>query len=355
MIRVLVVDDSPLVRRVLTQIFRSSPELEVVGEAGDPYEARDQVVALKPDVITLDVEMPKMNGVTFLKNLMRQRPTPVVMVSTITERGAAVTMAALDAGAVDFFAKPKINMLDGLEREGALLISKVKYAAKVDLARLVSERKRTATITKPPKIGLSRPTERVVAIGSSTGGPDAVAQVLASFPSNSPAVVIAQHIPELFSARWAERLDRVSQLKVCEAVDGQPLLQGCGYVAPGGRHMRVERRGTGLVCRIEEDAGRALPYRPCVNLLFDSVREAVGGQAVVALMTGMGNDGAEAMLALRQAGAFTVAQDEATSVVWGMPGEAYRMGAACEVVPLQRIAERLLSRVGVTPVPARAA
>ena len=344
MIRVLVVDDSALVRDLLTALLASDPELSVIGTAIDPYDARDKVLALKPDVITLDVEMPKMDGITFLRSLMKRRPTPVVMISTLTERGAEVTMAALAAGAVDFIAKPKFDLAEGLERQAHLLIAKVKAAARANL-------KAIAHLPLPPPaaalahapLSAARPSERLIAIGASTGGTEAIAEVLRTFPPDAPGVVIAQHIPELFSARWAARLSRTTPLEVAEAIDGAPILTGHAYVAPGGRHLRVVRGVNGWLCKLGDDA-QVNGHRPSVEVLFDSVGESVGVRAVAALLTGMGADGSRALLRLRQRGCFTVAQDEATSVVWGLPGEAVRFGAAVEVAPLSRVAERLVSQ-----------
>jgi two-component system chemotaxis response regulator CheB len=344
-IRVLVVDDSALVRELLTALLSGDPELTVVGTAVDPYDARDKVLALSPDVITLDVEMPKMDGITFLRSLMKRKPTPVVMVSTLTERGADVTMAALAAGAVDFIAKPKFDLADGLERQRHMLLAKVKAAARANL-------KAIAHLPLPPApaptvravVAGARPSDRLIAIGASTGGTEAVAEVLRTFPPDSPGVVITQHIPEMFSARWAARLSNTTPLEVAEAVDGAPILVGHGYVAPGGRHLRVAKALSGWVCKLGDDAP-VNGHRGSVEVLFDSVGEAAGPRAVAALMTGMGVDGSKALLRLRQRGCFTIAQDEASSVVWGMPGEAVRLGGAVEVEPLTRIAARLIAQV----------
>jgi len=335
--RVLVVDDSPLIRRVLTHLLTTAG-LEVVGTAADPYEARDQVRSLNPDVITLDIEMPKMDGITFLKNLMRARPIPVVMISTLTERGADATIAALEAGAVDFFTKPRLDQAGGLEAQRDVLAGKVRAAARANV-------RFHGSLIAPHPAALQRranatPAQRLIAIGSSTGGTEAVAQVLHELHGTSAGVVITQHIPEMFSARWAERLDKVGPLRVTEAVDGAPILEGHGYVAHGGRHLRVERGGGGFVCRVGDDAP-VNGHRPSVEALFDSVLSAAGKAACAAILTGMGDDGAAAMLRLRKAGLFTVAQDEASSVVWGMPGQAVRLGAALEVLPLSAIGARL--------------
>jgi two-component system chemotaxis response regulator CheB len=343
-IRVLVVDDSALVRKLLTEFLSSDPELEVIGSASDPYDAREKIRAMSPDVLTLDVEMPKMDGVTFLRNLMRLRPMPVVMVSSLTERGADVTMQALECGAVDFITKPKLDLAAGLEQEAQRLIQAVKTAARANLARF----KNGAPPPPAPRIvapsgGFAmRTTDQLIAIGASTGGTEAVAEVLRAFPPDAPGTLISQHIPEVFSRRWAERMNESCQVTVKEAVDGEQVLLGHAYVAPGGRHLRVTRSGARFYCRISDDAP-VNRHRPSVDVLFDSIVSSAGSNAVAALLTGMGADGAAGLKRLRAAGCPTIAQDEETSVVWGMPGEAVKQGAACEVLPLQHIAARLLA------------
>ncbi|MFZ5444021.1 MAG: protein-glutamate methylesterase/protein-glutamine glutaminase [Myxococcota bacterium] len=339
MIRVLIVDDSALVRQVLTTLLSADPQLEVVGTAADPFEARDKLRALRPDVMTLDVEMPRMDGLTFLRNVMRAWPTPVVMVSSLTERGADVTMAALEAGAIDFIAKPKLDVARGLEQQAAALIARVKAAARANLGA------RSGTITaplpqRPPPLA-GRPSERLIALGASTGGTEAVAAVLRALPAEAPGVVIAQHIPPVFSERWAKRLRDTTALEAREAADGDVVMVGHAYVAPGGQHLRLERSARGWVCRLGVDEP-VNGHRPSVDVLFDSVARVVGPLAVAALLTGMGTDGALGLRQLRQRGCFTVAQNEASSVVWGMPGEAVRLGAATEVLPLEQIGRRLL-------------
>jgi len=339
-IRVLIVDDSALVRQLLTEILESDPGIEVVGTAADPYIARDKIKQLNPDVLTLDVEMPRMDGLSFLQNLMRLRPMPVVMVSSLTEKGADVTMAALELGAIDFVTKPKLEVERGLRDYGMELIEKVKTASKarVACARRHDLPKKVDTIT-----GTYRTTDRLIAIGASTGGTEAIRAVLQQFPPNAPAVVIAQHIPGGFSRAFAQRLDRESPLTVFEASDGQPITPGHAYVAPGGFHLRVERSGARWFCRVGQDEP-VNRHRPSVEVLFNSVATAAGKNAVAAILTGMGDDGARGMLALRDAGAYTLAQDESTSVVWGMPGSAVKLGAALDVLPLEQIAGRLLER-----------
>jgi len=339
-IKVLIVDDSALVRQLLTEILSGDPDIEVVGSAADPFIARDRIKQLNPDVITLDVEMPRMDGLKFLENLMRLRPMPVVMVSSLTEKGADVTMAALELGAIDFVTKPKLDVERGLREYGGELIDKVKGAAR---ARVASAKRHEAPKTAPAVPTTFRTTDRLIALGASTGGTEALRYVLTQFPPNAPAVVIAQHIPGGFSRAFAQRLDRETPLTVYEASDGQPITPGHAYVAPGGYHLRVERSGARWFCRIgsDEPVNR---HKPSVDVLFQSVAAAAGKNAVSGILTGMGDDGARGMLALRDAGAYTLAQDEASSVVWGMPGSAVKMGAVIDIVPLEQIASRLLER-----------
>lgn len=336
-VRVLVVDDSALVRALMSELLGADPDIEVVGTASDPYIAREKIKQLAPDVLTLDIEMPRMDGLTFLRNVMRLRPMPVLMVSSLTESGAAVTLEALALGAVDFIAKPRIDVARGLVDYAPMLVEKVKQAATARVSR----------IAPPPSARYDGPigyrtTERLLAIGASTGGTEAIREVLSQMPADAPATVIVQHIPAAFSAAFAERLDRHSRMTVIEAADQQPLLAGHAYLAPGGRHLRVVRSGARWLCRLGED-DPVRRHRPSVDVLFQSVAEHAGGNASAALLTGMGDDGAAGLLALRHSGARTIAQDEASSVVWGMPGAAVAKGAADEVVPLEQVAYRLLA------------
>lgn len=339
-IRVLIVDDSALVRQLLTEVLEAAPGIEVVGTAADPFIARDKIKQLNPDVLTLDVEMPRMDGLKFLENLMRLRPMPVVMVSSLTEKGADVTMAALELGAIDFVTKPKLDVERGLREYAGELVEKVKTAAR---ARVSSAKRHDAPQTPMVLPTTYRTTDRLIAIGASTGGTEALRYVLAQFPPNAPAVVVTQHIPGGFSRAFAQRLHRETPLTVYEASDGQPITPGHAYVAPGGFHLRVERSGARWFCRIGED-DPVNRHRPSVDVLFNSVAAAAGKNAVSAILTGMGDDGARGMLALRDAGAYTLAQDEATSVVWGMPGSAVKMGAVMDIVPLEEVAARLLQQ-----------
>lgn len=335
-VRVLIVDDSALVRQLLTDLLSADPGIEVVGAASDPLIAREKIRQLEPDVLTLDVEMPRMDGLTFLQNLMRLRPTPVVMVSSLTAAGAQVTLDALALGAVDFVTKPKLDIRRGLTEYASELRDKVRGAARARLARTQSG----AAPTPGPMS--YRTTDRLLAIGASTGGTEAIRAVLEAMPADAPAIVIAQHIPAAFSRPFAERLDRHSRMTVVQAEDDMPLLAGHAYVAPGGRHLRVQRSGARWRCRLGDDEP-VRRHRPSVDVLFESVAAAAGVNASAALLTGMGDDGARGLLALRKAGAATLVQDEASSVVWGMPGAAVTLGAAQQVLPLPMVAPALLA------------
>ena len=335
-VRVLVVDDSAMVRKLLSTLLAGDPEIQVVDTAADPYEARDKIKLHSPDVLTLDVEMPRMDGLTFLRNLMRLRPMPVVMVSSLTEEGADVTMAALQVGAVDFVSKPKLGIAEGLHAMAEELREKVKAAA----GARVRYREPSASAPVVTRSAELRTTDRVIAIGASTGGTEAVAEVLTGLPPDAPAVLITQHIPEVFSSRFAARLDRCSALSVKEARDGDAVLLGHAYVAPGDHHLRIARSGAKYVCRVSKDEP-VNRHRPSVDVLFQSVASAVGTRAIGVILTGMGSDGAEGLLAMRRAGASTIAQDRESSVVWGMPGEAVKRGAAEATVALGEVAARI--------------
>lgn len=343
-VRVLIVDDSALVRQVLTDILTSDGRIEVVGVAADPYVAREKIKQLDPDVITLDVEMPRMDGITFLSNLMRLRPMPVVMVSSLTQPGADVTLSALELGAVDFISKPKLDVARGLGGYAEELVAKVRMAAtaRVRTASARSGPSASAAVQAAPLVmARVRTTDRLLAIGASTGGTEAIREVLAQLPPDGPPTLITQHIPEAFSAAFADRLDRASAMRVSQAVHGEQILPGHAYVAPGNQHLRVKRSGARFICRL--DGGEPVNrHRPSVDVLFESVAHEIGINAIGVLLTGMGADGADGLKRLRDAGAPTIAQDEATSVVWGMPGEAVKRGGADEVLPLGRIAARVM-------------
>ena len=338
-IRVLIVDDSALIRSLMTEILSEDPQIEVVDTAADPYVAREKIKQLRPDVLTLDVEMPKMDGLTFLANLMRLHPMPVVMVSSLTEAGAEVTLQALELGAFDFVTKPKLDVARGLREYSERLRELVKAAARSHprgLAGVAPQR----LIAKP-----LRTTEKLIAIGASTGGTEAIREVLERMPANAPAIVITQHIPAMFSAPFAARLDRASAMSVVEASDGEQIVPGHAYVAPGDRHLLIERSGARYLCRLS-DGPPENRHRPSVDAMFNSLARHSGVNVVAAVLTGMGADGARGLLTLRQAGARTVVQDEASSVVWGMPGSAFQLGAAEKVLPLDQVAAQLLEFAG---------
>ncbi len=341
-IRVLIVDDSALIRKILTEMLESDPDIEVVGVAQDPLIARDKIKQLKPDVLTLDVEMPKMDGVTFLRNLMRLRPMPVVMVSTLTQKGSDITLDALELGAVDFVSKPTVDVAHSLGDYAEEIISKVKTAstARVRELKPIAER-HTADAVLPAAAGKHfRTTDKLIALGASTGGTEAIREVLEVMPADSPAMVISQHIPEAFSKPFSERMNRCSPMTVSQAEDGEQILPGHVYIAPGDSHLLVVRDGARFRCQLS-DGPPVNRYRPSVDVMFRSVAQNIGPNAISVLLTGMGSDGAKGMLEMREAGAYTLAQDEASSVVWGMPGEAVALGAADEQVTLSSMAGRI--------------
>jgi two-component system, chemotaxis family, protein-glutamate methylesterase/glutaminase len=349
-IRVLVVDDSAVMRQLLSEILSSDPQIEVVGTASDPYVARDKIKSLNPDVLTLDVEMPRMDGLAFLRNLMRLRPMPVVMCSSLTQQGADIALDALALGAVDFVAKPKVDVLRGMKDSAQEIVAKVKVAAQarvqplIDRPRTSVERSHDADAVLPKRAvsAQSSTSDRIVAIGASTGGTEAIKEILVNLPGDMPGIVIAQHIPKAFSGAFAARMNACSKLVVCEAQDGQPILAGHAYIAPGDRHLLVLREGDRFQCRLS-DGALVNRHRPSVDVLFRSVAQSAGCHAVGVILTGMGRDGAEGLKEMRQTGASTIAQDENTSVVWGMPGAAWQIGAAQALHALPHIAGLLVN------------
>lgn len=348
MTRVLVVDDSALVRRLLTDILNSQDDLEVVGCAIDPFEAREKIKQLHPDVLTLDIEMPRMDGISFLRNLMRLRPMPVVMVSSLTERGAAITLEALRIGAVDYLAKPKADLNTGLQDYSEDIIDKVRTAAKANISALPSDQAAAAPSIIQTARGFAYRPGHLIAIGASTGGTEAIQAVLKQMPQVTPPIVITQHIPAEFSLSFAKRLDKECVISVFEAANGQELKGGCAYIAPGDQHLRIRRKGGVLCCSL--DSGEPVNrHRPAVDVLFESVITIAKNNATGVLLTGMGADGARGLLTMREAGCTTIAQDEDSSVVWGMPGSAVRMNAATEVRPLKSIASRILTAAKAGP------
>lgn len=337
-IKVLIVDDSALIRQMLTQIFNSAEDIEVVGTAGDPLIARDKIKALNPDVITLDVEMPRMDGLTFLRNLMRLRPMPVVMISTLTAKGAEVTLDALSLGAVDFVAKPKADVAATLQEYAEELIAKVRMAARAPVKAL--ETKAQASTLQVTKKHF-RTTDRIIAVGASTGGTEALKEVVKQMPKNAPAMVVTQHLPVAFSLSFARHVNAATDMNACIAEDGQLILPGNIYIAPGDKHLKVARDGARYICRLD-DGPPVNRHKPSVEVLFRSIAENVGKNAIGVMLTGMGIDGARAMLEMNEAGAVNIVQDQASSIVWGMPGEAYKLGAAHHVLHLNQIASQII-------------
>jgi two-component system chemotaxis response regulator CheB len=338
-IKVLVVDDSALIRSLLSEIVRADAELQLVGVAPDAFVARDLIKQHSPDVITLDVEMPRMDGLTFLDKLMKGRPTPVVMISSLTERGSEATLRALELGAIDFIAKPKLGIAEGMQAYAEEIRAKLKVAAR---ARLL--RRNPAAAQRPAERGLPIiGTEKLIAIGASTGGTEAIKDVLLGLPADSPGVVITQHMPPGFTRSFAARLDRLCRISVCEARDGDRILPGTALLAPGGLHMEVTRSGANYVARLSEGPP-VNGHRPAVDVMFNSAARCAGRNLIAALLTGMGKDGALGLLEIRESGGYTVAQDEASCVVYGMPREAAEIGAAEEVLPLDEIGPALLAQ-----------
>ncbi len=338
-VKVLIVDDAALVRSMLAEILNSHPRIEVVGTAVDPYDAREKIKQLNPDILTLDVEMPRMNGLAFLKNLMRLRPMPVLMVSTLTQIGAPATLEALELGAVDFIAKPQAGA--SLADYSEEITDKVLAVAKARVRAFVSDPAPVRRSMVPAGQRLKR--KYVSVIGASTGGTEAIKEVLTTLPEESPPILITQHIPAGFSTSFAKRMDKLCAINVYEAEDGQPVRPGNAYIAPGDFHLVVERTATGSVCRLLATE-RVNRHRPSVEVLFRSVLNVYGPNCCVTMLTGMGADGAEAQLALRKAGAMTVAQDEKTSIVWGMPRVAIELGAIAHVLPLGKIGAFILQQ-----------
>jgi two-component system chemotaxis response regulator CheB len=350
-IRVLIVDDSALVRQMLAEMLQTDPMLEVIGTASDPYIAREKIKSLNPDVLTLDVEMPRMDGLTFLRNLMRLRPMPVVMVSSLTAQGADVTLQALELGAIDFVTKPKVDLAHSLQDYTTDIIAKIKIASTARVR--APERPVGQPLNVPPKYPTDailpqrqsgshfKTTECIIALGASTGGTEAIKEVLMYMPAGAPGMVITQHIPEAFSGPFARRMDSISAMTVCEAQDGQHILPGHVYIAPGNRHLLVVRDGARYVCRLH-NGSPVNRHRPSVDVLFRSMAQHVGPNAVGVLLTGMGDDGARGLKEMHEAGAYTLAQDEKTSVVWGMPGQAVKLGGVDEVLPLGEVATAIL-------------
>ncbi len=350
-ISVLIIDDSAVVRRILKDILSSDKDIEVIGTAIDPYIARDKIKRLHPDVLTLDIEMPKMDGISFLRNVMRLRPMPVVMISSLTQKGADIALEALSIGAIDYISKPKIDVAHELAEYSAEIIEKVKAAAHARVLPNVSEfspikaiqRKSIESLNKlrakKPQTRLNT-TEKIIAIGASTGGTEAIKEILINMRPDSPAIVIAQHIPRAFSTAFSNRMNSVSPMAVCEAEDGQHVLPGHAYIAPGDRHLLLVREGARYYIKLD-DGELCNRHKPSVDVMFRSVEQTAGDNAIGVLLTGMGADGAKGLKDMRDSGSQTIAQDENSSVVWGMPGEAVKLDAVDHVLPLQKIAEKI--------------
>lgn len=355
-IRVLVVDDSALVRSLLAEIINRQPDMECVGAANDPLVAREMIRELNPDVLTLDIEMPRMDGLDFLGRLMRLRPMPVVMISTLTERGAEATMKALELGAVDFVSKPRLGVVDGLAELSDQIVDKVRVAAKANVRRLSSVPVTDVPINRTKSVqGQSATgprstfsTEKLVFVGASTGGTEAIKEILIRLPADFPAVLVTQHMPPGFTKTFAARLNGLSKLAVQEAVHGERLLPGHAYIAPGGMQFRVDRSGANYLA-VVEDSPPVNRHKPSVEVLFKSAAKLVGRNACGVLLTGMGNDGANALREMKDAGSYNFVQDEASCIVFGMPREAILRGAADEVLPPAEIAQALISRLKLTP------
>jgi two-component system chemotaxis response regulator CheB len=338
-VRALIVDDSSLIRQLFAMLLAQDPEIEVVGSAPDPYVARDMIKSLKPDVITLDVEMPRMDGLSFLRKIMALHPMPVVMVSTLTQANADVTIQALEAGAVDFVAKPTTQLDKSMDLLGSELSAKVKNAARTR----VYARPETAPEPKPvAPVKSIGPTDKIIFVGASTGGVEALLKLLLGFPADCPPILITQHMPERFTASFAARLNTVCAMQVVEATHDQPVQQGCVYIAPGSHHLEIARKASRLLCQLHQEAPVS-GHRPSVDVLFGAAARVVGRKAVGAILTGMGKDGAQGLYEMRQAGAATLGQDEKTSLIYGMPRAAFEKGAVARQVPLDKMATAILA------------
>lgn len=343
--RVVVIDDSALIRRVLSEIINAQPDMEVVAQAPDPIVAREQIRALNPDVITLDVEMPRMDGLAFLEKLMRLKPTPVVMVSTLTERGSETTLRALELGAVDFVSKPKIDIAHGMQDYAEQITDKIRAAAVARVRKLAPTVAPTGAGVSPP----ARPasgwsTEKLIIVGASTGGTEAIREFLELLPPDIPGILITQHMPEAFTRSFARRLDGLCRITVKEAEDGERILPGHAYIAPGHSHLLVRRSGANYMTELSQ-AAPVNRHRPSVDVLFSSAATHVGRNAIGVILTGMGRDGAAGMREMHDAGAWNIAQDEDSCVVFGMPKEAINSGGVDEVLPLKSISRAVIGQI----------
>jgi two-component system, chemotaxis family, protein-glutamate methylesterase/glutaminase len=362
--RVIVVDDSALVRSLLAEIINRQPDMECIGTANDPLVAREMIREKNPDVITLDIEMPKMDGIDFLGRIMRLRPMPVLMISTLTERGAEITMRALELGAVDFVSKPRVGVANGLSQLATEIVEKIRIAAAAHVHRMVKPAATATSVSASPEPGAAvtarapvssatllgkLSTEKLIAIGASTGGTEAIREVLTKMPADAPAIVITQHMPPGFTTSFAARLDSLCQITVKEASHGERLLPGHAYIAPGGKQFAISRSGANYVAVVDEQAPPVNRHKPSVEVLFKSVAQFAGRNATGVMLTGMGADGAVAMREMKDAGSYNYVQDEASCIVFGMPREAIAHGAADEVLPLTQIAPALLAKLRASP------
>lgn len=344
-IRVLVIDDSALIRSVMKELIDREKDMECVGAAPDPLAAREMIKSLNPDVLTLDVEMPKMDGLDFLERLMRLRPMPVVMVSTLTERGSNITFRALELGAVDFVSKPKLDIARGMEGYAGEIADKIRAAAQAKVRKAapppIIQEKLSADVILPSIAGRFSTTEKLIIIGASTGGTEAIKEVLTRFPADVPGILVAQHMPENFTKSFAERMNSLCKISVKEAESNERILPGHAYIAPGHSHLLLKRSGANYMTELNQGPP-VNRHRPSVDVLFRSAANVAGANALGIILTGMGKDGAQGLLEMKQAGSHTIAQDEASCVVFGMPREAILLGGASEVLPLQNIARHTL-------------
>lgn len=338
MIKVLIVDDSAVVRQVLSRELSKVADIEVIGTASDPYFARDKIISCKPDVITLDIEMPRMDGLTFLKKLMAQCPIPVIIVSSLTQKGGEIAMEALECGAVDVICKPGSAYTVG--NITSILIDQIRAASRINLSKLSS--KSSSAPVKQISYSMTATTNKILAIGASTGGTTAIEHILLSMPLNAPGIVIVQHMPEKFTKTFADRLNKICNIDVHEAQNRDSVIPGRALIAPGNHHMILRRSGARYFVELK-DTPPVFHQRPSIEVLFNSVAMFAGKNAVGVILTGMGTDGAQGLLEMRKAGAVTIAQDQQSSIVWGMPGEAVKIGAADHILPLDSIAQKTLS------------
>ncbi|KXS33106.1 MAG: Chemotaxis response regulator protein-glutamate methylesterase [Candidatus Gallionella acididurans] len=349
-LKVLVIDDSALIRSLMKVIINREKDMECVGTAPDPLSAREMIMERNPDVLTLDVEMPGMGGLDFLERLMRWRPMPVLMISTLTEQGSDITLRALELGAVDFISKPKLGIADGMEKSAGEITEKIRAVAQARVHKttaLATQENFSADVILPSVAGRYSSTEKLIVIGASTGGTQAIKEVLAKLPADAPGVLVTQHMPEHFTKSFANRLDALCKISVREAAHNERVLPGHAYIAPGNSHLLLKRSGANYL--IQLDQGPLVNrHRPSVDVLFRSAANVAGANATGIILTGMGKDGMQGLLEMKQAGSFTIAQNEATCVIFGMPKEAIAAGAVCEVMPLQNIARRTMENFALT-------